>query len=125
MAGPLTVLTKRGVPHSIPWPEEAQRAFDELKESLCKAVALSTPNSSQPYWLITDPSAMAAGACLAQMSEHRVEKPVAITSHRFNPTQARWLTIEREAFAIIWVLKKFEHWLFGAKVNVVSDHNLA
>ncbi|XP_040062301.1 uncharacterized protein LOC120837151 [Ixodes scapularis] len=116
VAGPLTALTKRGIPNLIPWPEDAQRAFKSLKDSLCEAVALSTPEPHQPYWIFTDASATAAGACLAQMSEQGKEKPIAFASHRFNPTQSRWSTIEREAFAIIWALKKFDYWLFGAVI---------
>lgn len=123
VTSPLTLLTKKAVPNKIPWPEEAQAAFETLKRSLCEAVALNTPEPSQPYWLFTDASATAAGACLAQMSAEGEEKPVAFASHRFSPTQMRWSTIEREAFAIIWALKKFDYWLFGAIVNVVSDHN--
>lgn len=123
VAGPLTALTRRGVPNEIPWGEDAQEAFDSLKTSLCQAVAMNTPDPHQSYWLFTDASATAAGACLAQMSADGKEKPIAFASHRFNPTQGRWATIEREAFAIIWALKKFDYWLFGAVVNVVSDHN--
>lgn len=123
VTSPLTLLTKKAVPNKIPWPEEAQAAFETLKRSLCEAVALNTPEPSQPYWLFTDASATAAGACLAQMSAEGEEKPIAFASHRFSPTQMRWSTIEREAFAIIWALKKFDYWLFGAIVNVVSDHN--
>ncbi|XP_077553336.1 LOW QUALITY PROTEIN: uncharacterized protein LOC144168174 [Haemaphysalis longicornis] len=123
VAEPLTSLTKRGVPNPIPWSSEAERAFEQLKEFLCSAAALNTPDPHQPYWLFTDASEAVAGACLAQMGEAGREKPIAFASHRFTPTQTRWSTIEREAFAIIWELKKFDYWVFGAEVNVVSDHN--
>ncbi|XP_077541120.1 uncharacterized protein LOC144153344 [Haemaphysalis longicornis] len=123
VAEPLTSLTKRGVPNPIPWSSEAERAFEQLKESLCSAAALNTPDPHQPYWLFTDASEVGAGACLAQMGKEGREKPIAFASHRFTPTQTRWSTIEREAFAIIWALKKFDYWVFGAGVNVVSDHN--
>lgn len=57
------------------------------------------------------------------MSDDGKEKPIAFTSHRFLPTQTRWSTIEREAYAIIWALKRFDHWLFGARIHVVLDHD--
>lgn len=123
VAAPLTSLTKRGVPNSIPWSDESERAFQQLKECLCTAAALNTPDPHQHYWLFTDASEVGAGACLAQMEEKGREKPIAFASHRFTPTQTRWSTIEREAFAIIWALKKFDYWVFGAEVNIVSDHN--
>ncbi|XP_077501465.1 uncharacterized protein LOC144112529 [Amblyomma americanum] len=123
VASPLTALTKRGVPNPIPWSDEAQRAFEQMKMSLCRATMLSTPDLSKPYWLFTDASEIAAGACLAQMDDGGRERPIAFASHRFTPTQSRWSTIEREAFAVIWALKKFDYWVFGAEINVVSDHN--
>jgi hypothetical protein len=38
-------------------------------------------------------------------------------------TQSRWSTIEREAFAVIWALRKFRSWIFLSKVVGFSDHN--
>lgn len=42
---------------------------------------------------------------------------------KLSPTQTRWSTIEREAFAVIWALKKFRSWIFLSKIVVFSDHN--
>lgn len=123
IAKPLTELTGRKVPNQIPWGVEADRAFSDLKEALCRAAMLSTPDSPKPYWLFTDASANAAAACLAQMTESGEERPISFASHRFNGTQMRWATIEREAFAVIWALRKFDTWVYGARINIVSDHN--
>lgn len=123
VAAPLTELTGKKIPSKIPWPAEAERAFQRLKAALCEATALGTPDIDKPFWLHTDASAVAAGACLSQRAADGSERPIAFASHRFSPTQARWSTIEREAFAVIWGLGKFDLWLFGAQVTVVSDHN--
>ncbi|KAM7304830.1 uncharacterized protein ISCGN_014730 [Ixodes scapularis] len=122
IAKPLTELTSKRVPNRLPWTYAADRAFVALRRVLCDAVALYTPDSERPYWLYTDASAIAVGACLAQLGEGGEENPVTFASYRFTPTQMRW-SIEREAFGVIWSLKKFDVWLFGASVTVVSDHN--
>lgn len=123
IAKPLTELTGKRVPNRLPWADAADRAFAALKKALRDAVALYTPDPLKPYWLYTDASAIAVGACLAQLGEGGEENPDAFASHRFTPSQMRWSTIEREAFGVIWSLKKFDVWLFGASVTVVSDHN--
>ncbi|XP_070386643.1 uncharacterized protein, partial [Dermacentor albipictus] len=101
-------MTAKHVPNRIPWSPEANEAFEGLKGALCSAVELATPDSSKPFWLFTDASAIAVGACLAQMTDNGTECPIAFASHRFTPTQMRWSTIEREAFGVIWGLKKFD-----------------
>lgn len=32
-------------------------------------------------------------------------------------------TIEREAFAVIWALRKFKSWILLSKIVLFSDHN--
>ncbi|XP_077564364.1 uncharacterized protein LOC144179802 [Haemaphysalis longicornis] len=123
IAKPLTQLTTKGTPSRIPWSTEADHSFKMIKRALCEATSLTTPDITKPFWLFTDASAIAAGACLAQLTDDGKELPIAFASHRFTPTQSRWSTIEREAFAVIWGLRKFDTWVFGAQVIVVSDHN--
>ena len=38
-------------------------------------------------------------------------------------TQQRWATIEKEAYAALWALNKFKHWVLGAHIVLYSDHN--
>ena len=34
-----------------------------------------------------------------------------------------WSAIEREAYAVIFALKKFRNFIFATKINIFSDHN--
>ncbi|GFT39656.1 retrovirus-related Pol polyprotein from transposon 17.6 [Trichonephila clavipes] len=120
---PLTELTKNRVPNIIPWNEVAEQAFTKLKAQLVKAPSLYTPDLSKPYQLYTDASATAIGACLSQNDEKGKENPIAFFSKKLTETQTRWATIEREAYAVIEALKCFDSWIFGAEIEVISDHN--
>ncbi|XP_064469813.1 uncharacterized protein LOC135384546 [Ornithodoros turicata] len=122
LALPLTALTGKRVSNVVPWVKEAEKAFENLKDAFSSATALATPDPSKPYWLYTDASDYAVGACLSQVSEGR-EVPISFASHKLSPTQQRWATIEKEAFAIIWGLWRYDNWLYGAEVFVVSNHN--
>ncbi|GFU38998.1 retrovirus-related Pol polyprotein from transposon opus [Trichonephila clavipes] len=120
---PLTELTKNRVPNIIPWNEVAEQAFTKLKAQLVKAPSLYTPDLSKPYQLYTDASATAIGACLSQNDEKGKENPIAFFSKKLTETQTRWATIEREAYAVIEALKRFDSWIFGAEIEVISYHN--
>ncbi|GBO35265.1 hypothetical protein AVEN_177938-1 [Araneus ventricosus] len=63
---PLTDLTKSKVPNAFPWSIEAEEAFVKIKNELIRMPTLHTRDISRPFWLYTDASAIAIGACLAQ-----------------------------------------------------------
>lgn len=119
----LTDLTRKEIPSHIPWEATHQEAFEQLKNGLCNAVTLHTVDFDRDFGLLVDASATCVGCCLIQWADDDTEKPVAFASSKLNDVQTRWATIEREAFAVIWALKKFRSWLFGRKVVIFSDHN--
>jgi len=82
----------------------------------------------KPFSLYVDSSDYAIGAILTQSGmsdtgEIYRDYPVAIASAKLSSTQQRWATIEKEAYAALWGLQKFKHWLFGTSVTLYSDHN--
>jgi hypothetical protein len=107
----------------VKWEQAHQVAFERLKADLCNAVTLHTVNFGKDFGLLVDASATAVGCCLVQWTSDGVEKPLAFASLKLSEAQSRWATIEREAYAVIWALKKFRSWIFGSKVIVFSDHN--
>jgi len=73
--------------------------------------------------LHTDSSGKAVGASLGQLDGDGVEQSLAFASHKLNPAQQIWSTIEREAYAVIWALNKYRDLIFGSGVTVHCDHN--
>lgn len=119
---PLTELTKKRVPDTIPWTEEHDAAFDHLKRALAKAPSLYTPRPDRPFVIHSDASQIGVAACLSQRDGDKFY-PIAYVSQKLTKSQQSWSTIEREAFAIVWCLKKFEVWVFGSEIEFFTDHN--
>ncbi|GFX21298.1 transposon Tf2-8 polyprotein [Trichonephila clavipes] len=77
---------------------------------------LSVPD--KPYTIHSDASQIGIAACLSQKCGDKCY-PIAYASQKLSKTQQSWSTIEREAFAIVWSLKKFEVWVFGTELNFI------
>ncbi|GFV51659.1 integrase_H2C2 domain-containing protein [Trichonephila clavipes] len=66
---------------------------------------------------------MGVGCCLIQQDTEGIYRPIAFASQKFNATQKNWASIEKEAWAVSYGLNKFDKWIYGAKVEIISDHN--
>ena len=120
IALPLTELTKKNQP--FVWGDEQHESFETLKQALVQAPILAHPDPAKPYTLYTDASDQAIGAILVQKDEEGVERVIAYLSHKLSGPQLRWPTIEREAYAVIYALRKFHPYLWCASFEVHTDH---
>ncbi len=121
---PLTDLTAKRVPDRIPFTQQERDALNLLKRTLAEAVEqpLKIIDMSKPFSLYVDSSDYAVGACLSQ-TDGDCQRPVAFASCKLNIAQQKYATIEKEAYAALWALNKFKHWIFGRQVTLFSDHN--
>uniref|UniRef100_A0A8C5MLK4 Gypsy retrotransposon integrase-like protein 1 n=1 Tax=Leptobrachium leishanense TaxID=445787 RepID=A0A8C5MLK4_9ANUR len=123
LTAPITSLTKKDV--RFCWTEEAQQAFNKLKESFTQAPILKQPDINLPYSLETDASDIALGAILSQKSGVKnLMHPVAFYSRRLSPAEKNYSIGEKELLAIKSALEEWRHLLEGAKhpVVVYTDH---
>lgn len=120
---PLTQLTGKRIPNELPWGKEEQASFDALEQSPIKAPALFAPSLEREFVGATDASDHGVGACLSQCDDAGYERPIAFLSKKLRPVQQRWLTIEREAYAVVWALCRWDTWLYGTAIKVETDHN--
>ncbi|GFV56321.1 RT_RNaseH domain-containing protein [Trichonephila clavipes] len=63
------------------------------------------------------------GCCLTQQDTEGIYRPIAFATQKFNATQKNWASIEKEAWAVLKGLNKFDKGIYGAKVEIISDHN--
>jgi hypothetical protein len=120
LAEPLHRLTRKDVEWTWGGPEQA--AFQALKDSLTSTTVMAHPRVNDPYILYTDACDYALGGVLCQEDEDGVERPIQYISASFNSTQRRWAVIEKEAYGVIYCMKKLRAYLLGSEFTVFTDH---
>ncbi|KAL0152767.1 hypothetical protein M9458_052490 [Cirrhinus mrigala] len=123
LVAPLTDLLRPS--RKFVWSLECEHAFNGAKDLLCKAPILAAPDFSRAFLLEVDASGVAAGAVLLQRSEANLELPVCYFSKKFNESQRRYSTVEKEALALLLALRHFDVYLSANPfpVRVYTDHN--
>ena len=120
IAEPLTRLTRK----KEPWifGDEQKTAFNTLKEGLTSEQVMAYPKINEPYILYTDASQSAVGAILVQEDQEGLERPIQYISQQLSSSRRRYPAIEKEAYAVVWALKKLRPYLLGSKFVVYTDH---
>ena len=122
VAVPLTNLTKKNSPHKVVWTEACEEAFTKLKELLCSAPILMSPDFEKSFLLQTDASEHGVGAVLSQQGDDGHEHPVAYWSRKLLPCEQTYSTIEKECLAIKLGVSAFRVYLLGRPVCIETDH---
>jgi hypothetical protein len=111
----LTNLTKKG---AFRWVEEAQKAFDRMKEVMSTCPVLALTNCSYPFVLECDASKEGIGAILMQNMH-----PIAFSSHKLGETERLLSIYDKEMLAIMHALAKFKEYLVGGFFVMKNGHN--
>lgn len=104
------------------WSQECQKAFNYLKNYLCKTPILTIYDPKLPIRIYTDGSIIGLGAVLKQPQSDNNEKPVAYFSKKLTSAQSKKKAIYLEALAIKEAIKFWQYWLIGRSFEVYSDH---
>ncbi|CAB4019800.1 uncharacterized protein K02A2.6-like [Paramuricea clavata] len=117
---PLHRLLRQGTKWE--WGEEQKAAFDYAKELLQSADLLIHFDPTKPLILATDASNYGVGAVLSHVFPDGTEKPIAYASRSLNAAERNYSTIEKEALATIFGVKKFHKFLYGQSFTIKTDH---
>lgn len=117
---PLNNLLKDKVPFI--WNEKCQRAFDEVKREIASKKHLVHYDPRLPLVLATDASPVGVGAVLSHIYPDGTEKPIQFASQTLTPTQQRYSQYDREAYAIIFGVKKFYQYVYARHFILQCDN---
>ena len=113
IAAPLHALTKKSQIFS--WPEEAQTAFERLKEALTSSPVLAMPNDIGEMIIDTDASDRNIGCVLSQIQDG-VEKVIVYASRSLDKRESNYCVTMKELLAVVYFVKYFR------KFRVRTDH---
>jgi len=75
-----------------------------------------------PIVVATDASPYGVGAVLSHVYPNGTERVVQYASCTLNNTQRKYTQIDKEAFAIIFGIKKFHNFLYGKRFTLLTDN---
>ena len=103
------------------WTHEAEEAFKKVKEAIKSCPKLFFMDDHAPVFLHTDASDYGIGAYLFQIIDG-CEQPIAFMSKTLSAEEIKWSTIEKECYAIVFALRKFEYLLRDKHFTLRTDH---
>ncbi len=117
---PLYALLQKDVAWT--WSEEAQEAFNTLKEKLSKFPILRRLDFSKVFILQDDQNALGIGAIIGQLDEESKEYVIAYASPSNNKAESNYPSYEGDCLVVVWVVIHFRPYLYGTKFTLYIDH---
>ena len=105
----LRQLNKKGI--ELTWNPTYERSFRQAKLHVANAVTLNYFDPAQPIVLECDASGNGIGGSLLQNGQ-----PIVFISQALTDTQKRYSNIESELLALVVVIEKLHHYIFGSKL---------
>lgn len=104
------------------WGQVQEDAFQEMKQAIamCTTV-LGAFREDEETFLYTDASGVAVGAVLTQRNSKGSWRTISFASKKLTPAERRYYQSSREAFAIVWAVERFQHYLIGRPFTVMTD----
>lgn len=104
------------------WNTECQKSFKTVKERLNSPDFLTHFDPKLPLILATDASPYGVGAVISHLYPDGTERPIQFASQTLSNTQCRYSQIDKEAYAIIFGVRKFYQFLYGRRFILYVDH---
>ena len=127
---PLLKLTspKSGWSPKTPLPDEAVKAFHDIKNALCSSPIISLPLPKAEFRVTTDASLGSKeapggyGAMLSQLDDSGKERVIAYASKTLNKAEQNYSAFLAEAAAANWAIEHWHPYLYGKHFTLFCDH---
>ena len=103
------------------WGQKQETAFQESKKLLTSASVLIHFDPQKPLVMTCDASPYGIGAVLSHKTD-RGEQPIAYVSRTLTSAEKNYSVLEKESLAIIFGIKKFHQYIYGHRVQIITDH---
>ncbi|XP_058449089.1 uncharacterized protein K02A2.6-like [Malaya genurostris] len=117
---PINNLLKENVPFL--WNDDCDKAFCWVKNEIQSDSVLVHYDPKHPLVLATDASPYGVGAVLSHLYPDGTERPIHYASQTLNISQQNYIQVDKEAYAIIFGVKKFYQYIYGRKFILVTDN---
>lgn len=107
---------------SFKWNDACEKSYLAVKEIVASDKVLVHYDSKLPVKLMSDASQYGIGAAIFHIMPNKEERPIAFASKSLNAAQRNYSTIDREALAIFFGVKRFSHYLLGRHFILQTDH---
>ena len=115
IATPLTTLLKK---YAFYWTPKETKAFEHLKEAMCQAPVLATPEFTKTFIVECDASGNGIGVVLKQEVKTMAFENLPIKGNNLQKP-----IYEKEMLAILHALNKWRPCLMGRHFKVKTDHD--
>ena len=95
-----------------------------MKEKLISAPILIYPDFTKKFYLYTDISDSGLGAILSQKDNKERKWVVAYASILLKSAEKNYSDIEKEALAIVWTVRQFQHYLLESLFKIITNYNI-
>ncbi|XP_055585220.1 uncharacterized protein K02A2.6-like [Uranotaenia lowii] len=117
---PINNLLKENV--TFNWDDECEKAFLWVKKEMQSDRVLVHYDPKLPLVLATDASPYGVGAVLSHLYPDGTERPIHCASQTLNRSQQNYIQVDKEAYTIIFGVRKFYQYLYGRKFILVTDN---
>ena len=106
----------------VTWTPELIQNFQDIKDYCSNPVKLYYIDPNLPIFVSTDASLKGWGGIIWQTAKNsNVKRICGIKSGGWNSVQAKWPTVEQEAYAIYRTITDFEYLLIGRPFTLFTD----